>query len=246
MIKQSQFIYGIRAIQEAIETGTDFHKIFLQKGVTSPLFKALEGQIHDRKIPHSYVPAERLQRITTQNHQGAIAEISEVGYAAFEETIERILQVKEHPIFLLLDGLTDVRNFGAILRTASCTGVDAVIVPKQGMAPLNKDAIKTSAGAAFTLPVARVDHLKDAVYYLKSSGVQIVSATEKAESLIYNVDFKKASAIIMGSEDIGIHPSLLKLSDNSAKLPLTGNIASLNVSVACGIFLYEVIRQRLD
>jgi len=246
MIKQSQFIYGIRAIQEAIETGTDFHKIFLQKGVTSPLFKALEGQIHDRKIPHSYVPAERLQRITTQNHQGAIAEISEVGYAAFEETIERILQVKEHPIFLLLDGLTDVRNFGAILRTASCTGVDAVIVPKQGMAPLNKDAIKTSAGAAFTLPVARVDHLKDAVYYLKSSGVQIVSATEKAESLIYNVDFKKASAIIMGSEDIGIHPSLLKLSDNSAKLPLTGNIASLNVSVACGVFLYEVIRQRLD
>jgi len=246
MIKQSQFIYGIRAIQEAIETGTDFHKIFLQKGVTSPLFKALEGQIHDRKIPHSYVPAERLQRITTQNHQGAIAEISEVGYAAFEETIERILQVKEHPMFLLLDGLTDVRNFGAILRTASCTGVDAVIVPKQGMAPLNKDAIKTSAGAAFTLPVARVDHLKDAVYYLKSSGVQIVSATEKAESLIYNVDFKKASAIIMGSEDIGIHPSLLKLSDNSAKLPMTGNIASLNVSVACGIFLYEVIRQRLD
>jgi len=246
MIKQSQFIYGIRAIQEAIETGTDFHKIFLQKGVTSPLFKALEGQIHDRKIPHSYVPAERLQRITTQNHQGAIAEISEVGYAAFEETIERILQVKEHPIFLLLDGLTDVRNFGAILRTASCTGVDAVIVPKQGMAPLNKDAIKTSAGAAFTLPVARVDHLKDAVYYLKSSGVQIVSATEKAESLIYNVDFKKASAIIMGSEDIGIHPSLLKLSDNSAKLPMTGNIASLNVSVACGVFLYEVIRQRLD
>jgi len=246
MIKQSQFIYGIRAIQEAIETGTDFHKIFLQKGVTSPLFKALEGQIHDRKIPHSYVPAERLQRITTQNHQGAIAEISEVGYAAFEETIERILQVKEHPMFLLLDGLTDVRNFGAILRTASCTGVDAVIVPKQGMAPLNKDAIKTSAGAAFTLPVARVDHLKDAVYYLKSSGVQIVSATEKAESLIYNVDFKKASAIIMGSEDIGIHPSLLKLSDNSAKLPLTGNIASLNVSVACGVFLYEVIRQRLD
>ncbi|MDC3402748.1 23S rRNA (guanosine(2251)-2'-O)-methyltransferase RlmB [Flavobacteriaceae bacterium] len=246
MIKQSQFIYGIRAIQEAIETGTDFHKIFLQKGVTSPLFKALEGQIHDRKIPHSYVPAERLQRITTQNHQGAIAEISEVGYAAFEETIERILQVKEHPMFLLLDGLTDVRNFGAILRTASCTGVDAVIVPKQGMAPLNKDAIKTSAGAAFTLPVARVDHLKDAVYYLKSSGVQIVSATEKAESLIYNVDFKKASAIIMGSEDIGIHPSLLKLSDNSAKLPMTGNIASLNVSVACGVFLYEVIRQRLD
>ena len=246
MIKQSQFIYGIRAIQEAIETGTDFHKIFLQKGVTSPLFKALEGQIHDRKIPHSYVPAERLQRITTQNHQGAIAEISEVTYAAFEETIERILQVKEHPMFLLLDGLTDVRNFGAILRTASCTGVDAVIVPKQGMAPLNKDAIKTSAGAAFTLPVARVDHLKDAVYYLKSSGVQIVSATEKAESLIYNVDFKKASAIIMGSEDIGIHPSLLKLSDNSAKLPMTGNIASLNVSVACGVFLYEVIRQRLD
>ena len=246
MSNNSQYIYGIRAIQEAIESGTDFHKIFLQKGVTSPLFKALEGQIHDRKIPHSYVPAERLQRITTQNHQGAIAEISEVGYADFEETIERILQAKEHPMFLLLDGLTDVRNFGAILRTASCTEVDVVIVPKQGMAPLNKDAIKTSAGAAFTLPVARVDHLKDAVYYLKSSGVQIVSATEKADGHIYDVDFKKASAIIMGSEDIGIHSSLLKLSDSQAKLPMRGTIASLNVSVACGVFLYEAVRQRLD
>jgi 23S rRNA (guanosine2251-2'-O)-methyltransferase len=246
MTNNSQYIYGIRAIQEAIEAGTDFHKIFLQKGVTSQLFKKLENQIHDRKISHSYVPIERLQRITTQNHQGAIAEISEVSYADFEETIEQILQTKDNPVFLLLDGLTDVRNFGAILRTASCTGIDAVIVPKQGMAPLNKDAIKTSAGAAFTLPVARVDHLKDAIYYLKSSDVQIVSATEKADSKVYDIDFKTASAIIMGSEDIGIHPSLLKLSDKQVKLPMTGSIASLNVSVACGVILYEVVRQRLD
>ncbi len=246
MSSYSNYIYGIRPIHEAIEAGTDFHKIFLQKGLSSPLFKALEGQIHDRKIPHSYVPPERLRRITSQNHQGAIAEISEVSYANFEETIEKIFSTKDNPIFLLLDGLTDVRNFGAILRTASCTGIDAVIVPKQGMAPLNKDAIKTSAGAAFTLPVARVDHLKDAIYYLKSSGVQIISATEKAENHIYDIDLKSASAIIMGSEDIGIHPSLLKLSDKQAKLPMTGSISSLNVSVACGVILYEVVRQRLD
>lgn len=246
MSSNSNFIYGIRPIQEAIEAGTDFHKIFLQKGLSSPLFKALEGQIHDRKIPHSYVPPERLRRITNQNHQGAIAEISEVSYANFEETIEQIFSTKDNPIFLLLDGLTDVRNFGAILRTASCTGIDAVIVPKQGMAPLNKDAIKTSAGAAFTLPVARVDHLKDAIYYLKSSDVQIISATEKAENHIYDIDLKSASAIIMGSEDIGIHPSLLKLSDKQAKLPMTGSISSLNVSVACGVILYELVRQRLD
>ena len=246
MSSYSNCIYGIRPIHEAIEAGTDFHKIFLQKGLSSPLFKALEGQIHDRKIPHSYVPPERLRRITSQNHQGAIAEISEVSYANFEETIEQIFSTKDNPIFLLLDGLTDVRNFGAILRTASCTGIDAVIVPKQGMAPLNKDAIKTSAGAAFTLPVARVDHLKDAIYYLKSSGVQIISATEKAENHIYDIDLKSASAIIMGSEDIGIHPSLLKLSDKQAKLPMTGSISSLNVSVACGVILYELVRQRLD
>jgi len=246
MSSYSNCIYGIRPIHEAIEAGTDFHKIFLQKGLSSPLFKALEGQIHDRKIPHSYVPPERLRRITSQNHQGAIAEISEVSYANFEETIEQIFSTKDNPIFLLLDGLTDVRNFGAILRTASCTGIDAVIVPKQGMAPLNKDAIKTSAGAAFTLPIARVDHLKDAIYYLKSSGVQIISATEKAENHIYDIDLKSASAIIMGSEDIGIHPSLLKLSDKQAKLPMTGSISSLNVSVACGVILYELVRQRLD
>ncbi len=246
MLRNSQIIYGIRTILEAIESGTDFHKIFLQKGVKSPLFMALERQIHNLKIPHSYVPEERLKRITTHNHQGAIAEISEVSYAKFEETIEHILLAKEYPMFLLLDGLTDVRNFGAILRTASCAGVDAVIVPKQGMAPLNKDAIKTSAGAAFILPVARVDHLKDAVYYLRSSGIQIISATEKAEKHVYDVDFKKASAIIMGSEDVGIHSSLLKLSDIQAKLPIIGAIESLNVSVACGAFLFEMARQRLN
>ena len=244
MAQNSQYIYGIRAIQEAIEAGTDFQKIFLQKGVTSPLFKSLEAQIHTLKLPHSYVPQERLQRITQQNHQGAIAEITEVAYAEFEPTIEEILSQTVNPLFLLLDGLTDVRNFGAILRTASCSGVHAVIVPKQGMAPLNRDAIKTSAGAAFTIQIIRVYHLKDAIYYLKSSNIQFVAATEKAENTIYSVDFKKPSAIIMGSEDVGIHPSLLKLCDAQAKLPMQGSIASLNVSVACGVFLYESVRQR--
>ena len=174
MSNNSQYIYGIRAIQEAIESGTDFHKIFLQKGVTSPLFKALEGQIHDRKIPHSYVPAERLQRITTQNHQGAIAEISEVGYADFEETVERILQAKEHPMFLLLDGLTDVRNFGAICRTAEAAGVNAILIPEKEAAQIGADAIKTSAGAIFNLKICRSKAFIKAVQYIKDSGVKIV------------------------------------------------------------------------
>jgi len=162
-----------------------------------------------------------------------------------EELITAVKETKENPLFLLLDQLSDVRNFGAIIRTAECTGVDGIIIQKSGGAPINGDTVKTSAGAVFNIPICKVDHIKDAMFYLQASDIKVVAATEKTENTIYDIDFKQGCALIMGSEDRGINPSILKLVDDKAKLPMYGSIASLNVSVACGAFLYEVVRQRL-
>jgi len=238
-------IYGLRAILEALQADTPIHKVYLQRGLKGALFQELETAIRKKGIPLSYVPVEKLQKMTSQNHQGAVARISQVGYHPFEALAEEVLQNAEKPLFLLLDHITDVRNFGAILRTAECCGVHAVLVPKKGAAPLNDDAIKTSAGAAFRVPIAQVDHLLDALYYLQSAGVQTVAATEKTDQSVYDIDFRLPTAIVMGSEDRGISPSVLKATDHKARLPLLGTIGSLNVSVACGVFLYEAVRQRL-
>jgi 23S rRNA (guanosine2251-2'-O)-methyltransferase len=158
--------------------------------------------------------------------------------------VEKVKKTKETSLFLLLDQLSDVRNFGAIIRTAECTGVDGIIIQKKGAAPVTADTIKTSAGAAFKVPIAKVDHIKDAVFYLQASDIKIIAATEKTETSIYDVSFKESCALIMGSEDVGISPSILKIVDEKARLPMLGEIGSLNVSVACGVFLYEVVRQR--
>ncbi|NNC33373.1 MAG: 23S rRNA (guanosine(2251)-2'-O)-methyltransferase RlmB, partial [Croceitalea sp.] len=195
-------------------------------------------------ISSSYVPIDKLNRLTQNNHQGAVAQISPVAFQEFEPLMNGILEQKATPLFLLLDQVTDVRNFGAIIRTAECTGVDAIIISKSGSAPINDDTIKTSAGAAFKVPITKVDHLKDAIFYLQASNIQLVGATEKTEAAIYQIDFKLPTAIIMGSEDRGISTSIFKLLDKTAKLPLMGEIGSLNVSVACGVVLYEVVRQR--
>jgi len=245
-MKKAAIVYGIRAIIESVEAEKAINKVYLQKGLSGDLFKKLESLLRKKKINISYVPIERLNRFTQNNHQGAVATISPVDYADFEEVAENILANVKQPLFLLLDQITDVRNFGAIIRTAECTGVNAIIIPKTGSAPINSDTIKTSAGAAFNVPISKVDHLKDAIYYLQASGVQIVAATEKAEKTLYEVGLKKSSAVIMGAEDKGISDSILKLSDYQARLPISGKIGSLNVSVACGVFLYEVLRQRLD
>ncbi len=244
-MKNTSQIYGIRAVLEAIEAKKPINKVYLLKGSHSDLFKELEFAIRKNGISSSYVPIDKLNRLTKNNHQGAIANISPVEFKDFEEATEKVLASKKNPLFLLLDQITDVRNFGAIIRTAECAGVDLIIVPKNGAAPINDDTIKTSTGAAFQIPIAKVDHLKDAIFYLKSSEIQIVSATEKSDDTLYEVDFNLPSAIIMGSEDRGINPSVLNLSDKKVKLPLLGEIESLNVSVACGVFLYEVVRQRL-
>lgn len=244
-MKSDNTIYGIRAILEAINAGQPINKIFIQKGLKGDLYKELESSARKNGIGLSYVPVEKLNRLTrNNNHQGAVAQISPVEFHQFEELVEQVLSKEETPLFLMLDGVSDVRNFGAIIRTAECCGVHAIIVPKSGAAPITDDTVKTSAGAAFNVPIAKVDHLKDAIFYLQSSGIVVTGATEKADNEIYGVDFTKPTAIIMGSEEKGISPSTLTIIDHKAKLPLIGKIGSLNVSVACGVFLYEVVRQR--
>ncbi|MCK0156203.1 23S rRNA (guanosine(2251)-2'-O)-methyltransferase RlmB [Cellulophaga sp. F20128] len=237
-------VYGIRAIIEAINTNEPLDKVFVQKGLKGDLFKELENLARKKGISISYVPVEKLNRLTRNNHQGVVASISPINFHNFEELVEKVIANKEAPLFLLLDQLSDVRNFGAIIRTAECTGVDGIIIQKKGAAPVTADTIKTSAGAAFKVPIAKVNHIKDAVHYLQASGIKIIAATEKTNKTVYDVTFTEGCAIVMGSEDVGISPSIVKAADYTAKLPLLGEIESLNVSVACGVFLYEVVRQR--
>ncbi len=239
-------IFGLRAIIEAINSGSTINKVYLQKGLRGDLFFDLESLIKKEKITTSFVPVEKLDRLSKKsNHQGAVAQISPVEFADLETLIESSLNSDSTPLFLILDQVSDVRNFGAIIRTAECTGVNGIIIQQTGSAPINAETIKTSAGAAFKVPISRVSHIKDAIYTLQASDVKIVAATEKTEDLIYDVDLKNPIAIVMGSEHRGINPSVLKIVDHKAKLPLLGEIGSLNVSVACGAFLYEAIRQRV-
>jgi len=239
-------IYGIRAVIEAINSNNTIDKVFIQNGLKGDLFKELESLLRKNGINTSYVPIEKLNRLTKNNHQGVIATISPIVFHTLENLVERVVAEKETPLFLLLDQLSDVRNFGAIIRTAECTGVDGIIIQKKGAAPVTADTIKTSAGAAFKVPIAKVDHIKDAIFYLQASGIRIIAATEKTNTNVFDVSFKEPCAIVMGSEERGISPSVLKAADESAKLPILGDIESLNVSVACGVFLYEVVRQRLS
>lgn len=241
----SAIIYGLRSVIEAIHSGEAIDKVFIQRGLQGQLFFELESLVRKNGLSASYVPVEKLNRLSTSNHQGVVAVISPVTFHNFESMVELALGKEKKPLFLLLDGISDVRNFGAIIRTSECSGVDGIIIPKSGAAPLSADAVKTSAGAAFRVPIAKVDHLKDAVFYLQASGIQVVAASEKAEKSIYELQFSEPCAIIMGSEDTGVHHSLLKIADVQARLPMLGEIGSLNVSVACGIILYEVLRQRL-
>jgi len=244
MEKKTQ-IFGLRAVIEAINSGESIDKVFLQKGLRGELFSELESLINRNSINLSYVPIEKLNRLTRNNHQGAVANISPIEFHNLDNLVVKILESGETPLFLLLDQISDVRNFGAIIRTAECTGVHGIIIQKKGGAPINGDTVKTSAGAIFKMPICKVDHIKDAMFHLQASGIKVIAATEKTNNTIYDVSFKEPCAIIMGSEGSGISPSVLKLADDKAKLPLLGDIESLNVSVACGVFLYEVVRQRL-
>ncbi|OUR99410.1 23S rRNA (guanosine(2251)-2'-O)-methyltransferase RlmB [Flavobacteriales bacterium 33_180_T64] len=237
-------IFGIRAVIEAIKSGENIDKIFLQKGLRGELFSELEQLLKKERLNSSYVPVEKLNRLSKKNHQGVIAQIAPITFYNIEELVTNVIESGKTPLFLLLDQLSDVRNFGAIVRTAECTGVSGIIIQKKGGAPVNGDAIKTSAGALFKMPICKVDHIKDAVFHMQASGIKVIAATEKTDNTIYDISFKEPCAIIMGSEGKGINPSVLRIADDKAKLPLLGDIESLNVSVACGVFLYEAIRQR--
>tara|TARA_B100001057_G_C22818832_1_gene938589 strand:- start:1200 stop:1931 length:732 start_codon:yes stop_codon:yes gene_type:complete len=241
---KSTEIYGIRSVIEAINSSKDIDKVFIQIGLKGTLIGKLESLIRKNKINSSYVPTQKLDRLSKKNHQGVIARISPINFLNIEELGEK-LNSSKNPFVLILDQINDVRNFGAIIRTAEISGVNGIIIQNSSSAPINSDTIKTSAGAIFNIPICKVNHIKDAIYHLKSMEISIISASEKADKNVYDVDFKKPVAIIMGSEQRGINKSVINISDEVVRLPMYGKIESLNVSVACGIFLYEVVRQRI-
>lgn len=244
-MQETTTIFGIRAVLEAIHNGETIDKIYVQKGLSGQLFQELQQKTKSGDYNISYVPVEKLNKLVKGNHQGVVAKISPIAFSDLEEVVEKALSKGTAPLFLMLDQIDDVRNFGAIIRTAECCGVDGIIIPKKGGAPVTADTVKTSAGAIFNIPLIKVDHIKDAIYYMQASGIKVVAATEKTDTLLYNADLSQPVALIMGNEGKGISDSVLKLADEKAKLPMLGSIGSLNVSVACGAFLYEVVRQRL-
>tara|TARA_B100000886_G_scaffold199499_1_gene137561 strand:+ start:515 stop:1252 length:738 start_codon:yes stop_codon:yes gene_type:complete len=238
-------VFGIRSIIEAIKSGKPIDKVWLLKGVKSNLSEQLLNTLRSSNITFSFVPVERLNRFSEKNHQGAVARIAAFQTHQMEHIIEEVVSKKENPVFLLLDGITDTRNFGAILRSAAAIDIDAVFIPASGSAPINGDVIKTSVGAAFKVPISKVANLKDVIYILNSHNIPTVGITEKAKTTVYDYDLKGAVGLIFGSEDKGISGGILKIINNTAKLPMSENIQSLNVSVACGVTFYELIRQRL-
>ncbi len=242
----NQMVFGTRAVIEAIVGGKEIETIYLQRGLTGQLIHELKTILREYDLQAQNVPVEKLNRITMKNHQGVIAFISPVTYYKIEQIIPNIYEKGEVPLVLVLDGVTDVRNFGAIARTAECSGVHAIVVPARGSAQINPDAIKTSAGALHTIPVCRENDLVKSVRFLRESGLQVVACTEKTEDLIYVPDYTGPTAIVMGSEDEGVSDSLIRISDNLAKIPMFGEIESLNVSVSAGVILYEAVRQRIN
>ncbi|MFA7447221.1 MAG: 23S rRNA (guanosine(2251)-2'-O)-methyltransferase RlmB [Weeksellaceae bacterium] len=244
MKESEKGIFGLRPVIEAIEAGKTVDKLFVQKGLQGEIFYELRKLITEYEIPTQYVPLEKLNRLTRKNHQGIFAFLSPIEFHDIESLLPQIYESGKNPFILILDRVSDVRNFGAIARTAECVGVDAIIVPHKGSASINADAVKTSTGALYNIPVCKEANLKKTIQFLKNSGIQVVGGTEKAVELIYEADYSVPTAILMGSEEDGISDELLKVADRIVKLPMFGTTSSLNVSVACGVFMYEVIRQR--
>jgi len=239
------FIFGTRAVMEAITSGKDIERVLLQKKSESLGAQELFSLLRHKGIDYQFVPVEKLNRITHKNHQGVVAFISLVAYTPMEEIVSRAYESGRDPFVLVLDHLTDVRNFGAIARTAECAGIDGIIIPETGSVRITADAVKTSSGALMKIPVARAASLRDAVKYLSNAGLSIVSATEKTESDLYKTELNGPIAIVMGAEDLGVSNSILDLSNKKIKIPMLGEIGSLNVSVAAGVVIYEVLRQRM-
>ena len=243
-VPEKQMIFGIRAVMEAIDAGKEFDKILLRRDMSSDIARQLLVKLNGMPTPVQRVPVEKLNQLTDKNHQGVIAFISPIQFSRIDDIIPTVFEEGRVPTVVVLDGITDVRNLGAIARTCSCTGVDALLVPSRGVASINADAVKTSAGALHTLPVCRTESLVKTLQYLKDSGLQLVAATEHSDFDYTNADFRRPLAIIMGAEDVGISDEVLALCDVKVRIPMTGTIESLNVSVAAGVMMYEMVRQR--
>ncbi len=239
-------IFGIRTVIEAIRSGKTVDKVLIRKGLDNELFYELFQVVREEKIPFQYVPVEKLNRITRKNHQGVIAYVSPVEFQPIETLLPFLFESGKTPLLLITDQVTDVRNFGAIARSAECAGVDAILFPEKGSAAINADAIKTSAGALHHIPVCRTGNLVKTVQFLKDSGIKILAATEHAEKTYTVINMKVPLAIIVGSEESGISTALLKLADELVSIPVRGKIGSLNVSVAAALMIYEAVRQRED
>ena len=233
--------FGIRSVIEAIKQGKTINKILLQKGLTGELIKELLVLVHKENIVVQKVPVQKLNHMVKKNHQGVIAMISPVAYHEIDWMVQQVYEKGEDPFILILDRVKDVRNFGAIARTAECFGVHAIVIPSKDSALITNDAMKTSAGALFKIPVCKVTSLNAAVDFLKGCGLKIFSCTEKSETLINKVESSGPKALIMGSEEDGVDSQLIKASDVNFKIPMTGSIASLNVSVACGIAIHKLM-----
>ncbi|RXQ97685.1 23S rRNA (guanosine(2251)-2'-O)-methyltransferase RlmB [Ancylomarina salipaludis] len=245
MAKQRQeMLFGIRAAMEAINSGKEIEKVLIRKGLTGPLYNELFDLIREKDVQYQFVPAEKINALDQRNNQGVVALIAPIAYQEIEDVLPQIIVEGKNPLILVLDQITDVRNFGAIARSAECAGVQAIVIPFKNSAKVTPDAIKTSAGALYNIPVCRVQNLKTLVRNLKKEGLRIVAATEKGDNLYTEADFTLATAIIMGSEDVGIDEALLRLADEQVKIPILGAIESLNVSVAASLMIYEAVRQR--
>ncbi len=240
----NQLIFGIRAVIEAIKSGKEIESLYIQRGLGGGLITELKTLLNEYGLTAQQVPIEKLNRLTPKNHQGAVAFISPIIYQKIENIIPEIFEKGEVPLILVLDAITDVRNMGAIARTAECAGVHAIVIPAKGSAQINPDAVKTSAGALYKIPVCRHDNFLQTVKFLQESGLQLVCCTEKTNDFIYKPDYTAPTAIVMGSEEDGVRNEIIRIADHLAKIPMYGEIESLNVSVATGVILYEAIRQR--
>lgn len=244
MIEKNEMIFGVRAVIEALDAGKEIDKILIKRDIQSDLSKELFAALRGRMIPVQRVPVERIDRITRKNHQGVIAFVSPIVYQRTEDIVPFLFEQGKSPLFLMLDGITDVRNFGAIARTCECAGVDAIIIPSKNSVTVNADAVKTSAGALLTLPVCKEQSLTATIKYLKDSGFRMLAATEKGDYDYSKANYSDPTCIIMGAEDTGVPYEHLKYCDEWVRIPLMGKIESLNVSVAAGILIYEAVKQR--
>ena len=244
-MERNEMIFGIRAVIEAVEAGKDIDKILVKKDLQSDLAQELFAAVRGRNIVVQKVPIEKINRMSRKNHQGVLAFISAITYQHLDDIVPGLYEEGKNPFIILIDGITDVRNFGAIARTCECAGVNAIVIPERGSVSVNADAVKTSAGALLHLPVCRESSVFEAVRFLKNSGFRIIAASEKAVVNYTNIDYTVPVAIVMGAEDTGVSKEVLRLCDDMVALPQMGVIGSLNVSVAAGVMMYEVVRQRM-